>query len=63
MEGTLRRNIKSGTNVAIVQKHDQPTQHLTQGIVQDILTNASRHPHGIKVRLSSGIIGRVKKIY
>lgn len=63
MEGILRCNIKSGANVAIVQKHDQQTQTLTQGIVKDILTSASRHPHGIKVRLTNGLIGRVKKVY
>ncbi|RUM63189.1 MAG: YwbE family protein [Sulfurimonas sp.] len=63
MEGTLRHNVKSGAKVAIVQKHDQRTQTLTQGIVKDILTGATRHPHGIKVRLTNGLIGRIKKIY
>ncbi len=63
MSTIARSSIKSGTKVAIVQKHDQPTQTLTQGIVKDILTNASHHPHGIKVRLTSGLTGRVKKIY
>ncbi len=63
MEGTLRLHIKSGANVAIVQKKDQTTQALTHGVVQAILTSASRHPHGIKVRLTNGLIGRVKKVY
>ncbi len=63
MEGTLRHHVKSGSNVAIVRKQDQPTQTLTHGIVKDILTNATRHPHGIKVRLTNGAVGRIKKIY
>lgn len=49
--------------VAIVLKKDQRTGNLTEGIVQDILTNSETHPHGIKVRLTSGQIGRVKKIF
>ena len=62
MDGKNRRNIKSGLKVAIVQKHHQRSGELTEGIVKDILTNSSTHPHGIKVRLTSGIIGRVQKI-
>ena len=62
MDGTKRSNLKPGTHVAIVLKRDQRTGELTEGIVQDILTNSARHPHGIKVRLESGAIGRVKQI-
>ena len=62
MSGTNRSNIKPGMQVAIVLKKDQRTGNLTEGIVQDILTKSATHPHGIKVRLTSGEIGRVKKI-
>ena len=62
MEGTKRSNIKPGLEVRIVLKKDQRTGHLTQGIVKDILTRSNSHPHGIKVRLESGDIGRVKEI-
>jgi uncharacterized repeat protein (TIGR03833 family) len=62
MNGTQRNNIKLGLKVAIVLKADQRTGKLTEGIVKDILTNSSVHPHGIKVRLESGLIGRVKEI-
>jgi len=62
MDGTKRADIKRGLCVSIVLKKDQPTDKLTEGIVRDILTNSSTHPHGIKVRLESGEIGRVKKI-
>ena len=62
-EGTVRKNIRSGMSVAIVLKEDQPTGRLTEGVVRDILTKSPRHPHGIKVRLMSGEVGRVKKIY
>jgi uncharacterized repeat protein (TIGR03833 family) len=51
-----------GLSVSIVLKKDQKTGKLTEGIVKDILTNSSLHPHGIKVRLQSGEVGRVKKI-
>jgi uncharacterized repeat protein (TIGR03833 family) len=60
--GTRRKNIKPGTQVLVVQKKDQRSGKLTQGIVKDILTKSSTHPHGIKVRLESGEIGRVKEI-
>jgi uncharacterized repeat protein (TIGR03833 family) len=63
MDGRLRADIKPGLRVAIVRKHDQPTGRLTEGVVRDILTNSARHPHGIKVRLTSGEIGRVKTIF
>ena len=62
MSVTNRSNIKPGISVAIVLKQDQRTGKLTEGIVQDILTKSARHPHGIKVRLTSGEVGRVKKI-
>ncbi|HCP15253.1 MAG TPA: YwbE family protein [Peptococcaceae bacterium] len=62
MNGTLRNNIHAGTKVMIVQKQDQRTGKLTEGIVKDILTNSSTHPHGIKVRLENGLVGRVQQI-
>ncbi len=61
-DGTRRADIKKGLSVMIVLKKDQRTGKLTPGIVQDILTNSSVHPHGIKVRLESGLVGRVKEI-
>ncbi|MDD2790985.1 MAG: YwbE family protein [Sulfurimonas sp.] len=63
LSGTERKNIKSGLSVAIVLKQDQDTGKLTDGIVRDILTNSATHPHGIKVRLMSREVGRVKEIY
>jgi len=63
LDGKLRKNIVSGKRVAIVLKQDQDTGHLTDGVVRDILTKSSSHPHGIKVRLMSGEVGRVKEIY
>lgn len=62
MEGTNRQQIKQGMHVAIVLKEDQRAGNLTEGYVKDILTNSSNHPHGIKVRLETGEVGRVKKI-
>ena len=62
MSGTLRNNIKVGSKVQIVLKADQRSGKLTDGIVQDILTNSPSHPQGIKVRLSNGQVGRVKKV-
>ncbi|MFA4830185.1 MAG: YwbE family protein [Thermodesulfovibrionales bacterium] len=62
MDGTKRSDIKQGLRVSIVQKKDQQTGKLTEGIVKDILTNSAVHPHGIKVRLESGEVGRVKKV-
>jgi uncharacterized repeat protein (TIGR03833 family) len=62
MEGTNRAQITIGAHVAIVLKEDQRTGTLTEGYVKDILTNSSNHPHGIKVRLETGEVGRVKKI-
>ncbi len=63
LNGQERKNIKSGQSVAIVLKQDQDTGLLTDGIVRDILTSSPKHPHGIKVRLMSGEVGRVKEIY
>ncbi|HCW74781.1 MAG TPA: YwbE family protein [Clostridiaceae bacterium] len=62
MDGTSRNNIKIGSAVKIVQKADQRTGTLTEGTVSKILTNSSNHPHGIKVMLTSGIVGRVKEV-
>jgi uncharacterized repeat protein (TIGR03833 family) len=62
MDGTNRANIKSGLQVLIVLKKDQRSGKLTEGKVKDILTKSPTHPHGIKVRLESGEIGRVKQI-
>lgn len=62
MNGQDRKNIKPGINVAIVLKQDQRSGRLTHGVVKDILTNSPTHPHGIKVRLVSGEVGRVKEI-
>jgi uncharacterized repeat protein (TIGR03833 family) len=62
MDGTIRANVTLGLHVAIVLKKDQKTGKLTTGVVQRILTNSRTHPHGIKVRLESGEIGRVKEI-
>jgi uncharacterized repeat protein (TIGR03833 family) len=62
MDGTKRSSIKAGIKVAIVLKNDQRTGKLTEGIVKDILTNSPSHPHGIKVRLQSGEVGRVKSV-
>jgi uncharacterized repeat protein (TIGR03833 family) len=62
MNGTNLADIKSGLKVLIVLKQDQRSGKQTEGIVKDILTKSPTHPHGIKVRLESGEIGRVKKI-
>ena len=62
MSGTNRENISLGMQVSIVLKKDQRSGHLTQGIVKDILTKSPSHPHGIKVRIESGEVGRVKEI-
>ena len=62
MNGQTRTNIKPGMTVLIVLKQDQRTGKLTKGIVEDILTKSPNHPHGIKVRLQDGQVGRVKEI-
>jgi uncharacterized repeat protein (TIGR03833 family) len=62
MSGRNRADITAGTRVQVVRKQDQRTGNLTEGIVKDILTKSATHPHGIKVRLTSGVVGRVKKV-
>lgn len=62
MDGTNRSNIKIGSKVLVVQKQDQRTGKLTEGIVKRILTNSQNHHHGIKVMLEDGIVGRVQQI-
>ena len=62
MQGIKRANIKIGALVSIVLKQDQRTGNLTEGVVEKILTNSPNHPHGIKVKLDSGEVGRVKQI-
>ena len=62
MSGRNRADIKAGIRVQVVRKQDQRSGKLTEGIVKDILTRSATHPHGIKVRLTSGVVGRVKKI-
>jgi uncharacterized repeat protein (TIGR03833 family) len=61
-DGKKRADIKSGLRVNIVLKQDQRSGKLTEGVVKNILTNSPSHPHGIKVRLESGEVGRVKEI-
>jgi uncharacterized repeat protein (TIGR03833 family) len=63
MDGKKRADIKPGAKVSIVLKQDQRSGKLTEGVVKDILTNSATHPHGIKVRLISGDVGRVKIIH
>jgi uncharacterized repeat protein (TIGR03833 family) len=62
MEHQERKNIRAGMRVAVVLKQDQRTGKQTVGIVKDLLTNSAFHPHGIKVRLADGQVGRVQKI-
>ncbi|HZH62960.1 MAG TPA: YwbE family protein [Metabacillus sp.] len=62
MQGTKRADIKIGATVKVVQKQDQRSGKLTEGVVAKILTNSITHPHGIKVMLESGIVGRVKEL-
>ena len=62
MDGARRSDVKPGARVKVVQKQDQRSGELTEGIVRDILTNSPTHPHGIKVRLTSGVVGRVKEV-
>jgi uncharacterized repeat protein (TIGR03833 family) len=62
MDGKNRGDIHAGVKVSIVLKEDQRTGRRTEGIVRDILTNSSTHPRGIKVRLVSGLVGRVQEI-
>jgi uncharacterized repeat protein (TIGR03833 family) len=62
VHGTERKNIQPGSKVKIIQKQHQRTGQLTEGVVKDILTKSAVHPHGIKVRLDSGLIGRVQEV-
>lgn len=62
MDGRERKNVKPGLEVDIVLKEDQRTGRLTRGVVRDILTKSPTHPHGIKVRLDNGLVGRVKTV-
>ncbi len=62
MTGNKREDIKVGSRVKVVQKQDQRSGNLTEGIVSKILTKSPNHPHGIKVMLEDGIVGRVKEI-
>lgn len=62
MSGTIRSNISVGLTVKVVQKQHQRSGTLTEGVVSRILTNSPNHPHGIKVKLESGEVGRVKEI-
>jgi uncharacterized repeat protein (TIGR03833 family) len=62
MDGTKRSDIKPGDVVLVVQKQDQGSGKLTQGVVLRILTNSPEHPHGIKVMLEDGTVGRVKEV-
>ncbi len=62
MDGRNRSDVREGARVKVVQKQDQRSGRLTEGIVRDILTKSGTHPHGIKVRLEGGIVGRVKEI-
>lgn len=62
-DGRTRKNIQIGSQVDIVQKKDQRSGQLTRGVVQRLLTKSATHPHGIKVQLLSGEVGRVKTVY
>jgi len=62
MDGTRRKDIRPGLQVSVVLKQDQRTGKRTIGVVKDILTSSASHPHGIKVRLEDGQIGRVQEI-
>ncbi|WP_031547164.1 YwbE family protein [Salinicoccus luteus] len=62
MDGTKREHIKPGVKVKVVQKQHQRSGELTEGVVARLLTNSSTHPHGIKVKLEDGTVGRVKEI-
>jgi len=63
MKSPARKDIKPGMKVSLIQKKDQTSGVLTEGTVKDILTNSPTHPHGIKVRLRTGEVGRVKKLH
>jgi len=61
-DGKNRKDMQIGTEVEVVQKHHQRSGELTEGVVKKLLTNSTTHPHGIKVMLEDGIVGRVKNI-
>ena len=63
MNGQYRKNVRAGVEVDVILKKDQGSARLTRGIVKDILTSSSFHPHGIKVRLVSGDVGRVQEVF
>ena len=63
MHGSKRVDVKTGMHVKVIMKEDQRTWKLTEGIVKDILIKSPKHPHGIKVRLETGEVGRVKEIF
>jgi len=63
MSGTIRNQIQIGSEVSVVQKHHQRSGELTRGVVSRILTNSPNHPHGIKVKLNTGVVGRIKVIH
>lgn len=63
MDGRERKDVRPGLTVNIVLKQDQRTGRLTRGVVKDVLTKSSHHPHGIKVRLETGEVGRVKELF
>jgi uncharacterized repeat protein (TIGR03833 family) len=62
MDGSERKNVRSGLTVDIVMKQDQRTERLTRGVIKDVLTKSPHHPHGIKVRLETVEVGRVKEV-
>lgn len=62
MDGRKRADVKIGARVKVVQKQDQRSGNLTEGIVMKLLTNSANHPHGIKVMLEDSTVGRVKEI-
>jgi len=62
MSGSDRKDVRPGLKVDIVLKHDQRTGRLTRGVVREVLTKSAHHPHGIKVRLETGEVGRVKEV-
>lgn len=62
LDGKIRKNIEIGSEVEVVQKQDQRSGKLTEGVVKRLLTKSPNHPHGIKVELQSGLVGRVKSV-
>ncbi len=62
-DGRSRKDVRPGLTVSVVQKADQGSGRLTKGVVAQLLTNSPSHPHGIKVRLTSGVVGRVKIVH